>query len=1670
MKRTTLDFRTEFTVGGVSDVVRGAASAAASFDAIAAAAKKAVSEQSGMSGAARAAIEGQRAVAEEMARVVREVAAAQGAAASAAATAAAKTVRSAEDLANGVGKATGKVKDHYDNVAEAARAAVKAAEDAGRIRLRDLSDELGGDEDAARDRLTARKRALDEARAARAGLKAPKPGASRSEQRDYDAKVEAADFLVRNFEDQVTAAERGLKRLQRELKRLMEDAEREEAEKVRVVREAEDQKVQAVKRRVDQERRLEAEAVLAAQKAAEEKIKAAERAAKAAERDAQREVTRQTREIAAMSKAAQKAYERSQSKRDISADVEAGLRDPGKLRTDAAAAAQRFAERAEATRKRAAEAQERIAAFEGSAAEKKKFTTSENRSLGQYTRHMNEAEAESRRLAEILTEVERRLARTAEEAKKAAAAIDSVLAAAVKRQNALRGKQAFERDLDLGLRNPGQAKAAADAYAKAYEAALARVVKAAQQAKAAIAVAMAVSADNPAEVDRVKAAEGAKVAAAQSRANRMDILARRTAAVSEEVARQQAAAADAAGRANERAAKRAAKAWEDSQKRLNKIRKALPSLFGNRPSGFFYRLQADGTLSMMGGLLRGVGGVVGSVLSIAGTAGRIAFGALSGVAGVLMSIVGAAGQAAAGVVRIGVSAVTAAGRLAVNLGSSALSVLGKLGGAAVDAAAKVAGIARTVVIRAVVAGGGAAVAGYAGAKKAVSDSATAAKETYDGMLASGTGFNSFQRMGAAARKSGVDMGDFTTAMQTARSQMQSLADNPTLVHYFKQLGVGTHDFWGRARDVNVVLQELIVRSRQLAPYDKLNLFSNLFGYENMEKILPLVRGLMNPNDGLLALAEMRQRQLGAFILPEDVFRMRTFKAASYDLEDAWKGLKLTIARTVGDDVIRAMVNFATFIGKNRGAVAQFARVAFDVGLAMKEVVVNGRDMAAEVRKDLWGAGFLRGVLTAVLWTRTLGIEAWNVFKAFRQAERTGKGVTVMSTAPVFAAVNAIFVLKNAVVSTVPFFREFWAAATGQDARVVRYGWMLDVRRVAADMWRTVRGRDGEVAPNHRWMVTIREDLFKMGRFAREAWAAVRGQTERVDEFPILLTIRTKVLDTFQWMRDFAREAWLAVTGQSAGVAPRFPWMQETRARVEEFVASMKAQWADLQAVWAGGDPSTALGQRLAGVIKTVTYYRDQAVKLWEDLKHVFAGEIGSDVAFNFPGLKEAAQDFQAIKEKVVKAYEIFKVLFTYIDSTVQRFTFGKVDLATLALVTGFLTMFGVVRVAMGAFIVMRGAASLLGKALGGTAAAAAGGAAGAAGGGVAGALGRAGNAAEQAGRRANSSAGAWGTLVNRFKSLGSYLAGNPALLGLLGLGGSVAGGMISDNSTSYAGKLFGGAVQGAGTGAMWGSFAGPKGAAVGAVLGGAYGLFAGRSEYYRQHREELLDQELRRQGHGDLADQRAAARAAAASGAPQAEDDGDDEVPAVPGARMRPAYVPAYADTTRYPDAVAAGEADQERALAAGMERLAEQMRQMGGTGVPGPAAAQPLARGTVPGADVAAVRRAMEEIGQGRAPSQADYVRGVIGGVPPADAYSNSASRSLYLNSPYSRTPFSAPAAPAPSTAPGPQASAGDTFNIDLGLGRVLTWEGTQTGRQKADFKAQLARITATPLSGATA
>ncbi|MGW9821947.1 hypothetical protein ACUXK4_004536 [Methylorubrum extorquens] len=1659
MKRSTLEFRTEFTVAGASNVRNAARDAAAAFDAVAEAGKRVSAGQEAMSNASRAAVAGQKAVAEELARIMREIAGSQAGAADAAKDAAGKTVKAAEEMAKGVGNATSKAKAHYDEVAKAAAAAVRAAEDASRGRIRDEEDTTALDSEGRLERIADKKKERDALLAQRRGMAAPKHGASRAVQQSYDAEAAALDARIAAAEEKVRRSEIYHRDMTRFEKRLMEDLLRSEAEKLRAVRDSEEQKTAAAKKRVDEERRLEAETVLAAKKAADEKIAAAAAVAKAREKEAQAQVRRNERELGALSKAAQKAFERSQEKRDNSADVEAGMRNPAKLRTDAAAAVAKFAERAAKAAARAQEAQDKLAAFEGTTEAKKKLTSSENRSLGQFNSQAAKAEAESRRLAEVLKEVEKRLAATAAEATKAAAAIDGVLASAVKRQGALADKKALQRDMAVGIADPRRAKASADLFAKAYEDALARVVKAAQQAKAAIAVATALSADNADEINRVKAEAGARVAAAQAAAERIGAAARRTAAVSEEVSRRQAKAAAAAGRANEQAAKRAAAAWEASQARLVRIQRTLPSLLGNRPGGLWYRMQADGSLSMVGALFGKLSGVIGTVFSVAGAAGRIAFGALSGVVGVLGSIVGAAGNAAAGVLGLGVSAVAAAGRFGVYLGTSALSVLGKLGGAAVDAAGKVAGIARNIVIKASVVAGGAAVAGYAGAKKAVSDSAAASKETYDGMLASGTGINSFQAMGAAAKRSGVDMQDFATATQAARENMRSLTDNPELLKYFNYLRVGTSDFYGRVRDTNQVLTELIQRSTQMAPVDRLDMFSRLFGsYENMEKVLPLVRQLMSPNDGFMALASLRQQQLGAWIMPSDVYRMRTFNAVTNDLADAWKGLKLTVSRAVGDDVLRGMNNLATFIGKHRGQVGQFARVWFDVGLAMKEVVLRGRDMSAEVREGLWGASALRGLLKATLLVRTLGVEAWEVTKAFRQAERTGKAGEVFASAPVYNTVKALFVLKNAAVATAPFFREFWAAATGQDAKVVRFGWMLDVRRTAGDMWRTIRGRDDDVAPNHQWMITLREGLFTTGRFAREAWAAIRGRTEQVDEFPVLLKIRDRVQGTFQWVKDFTREAWLAVTGEQAGVVQRFPWMQETRLRVTEFVTAMRAQWADLQAVWAGGDPTTALGERLANVLSTVTYYKEQASKVWEDLKHVFSGEIGADVAFNFPGIKEAAQDFEAIKERVTKAYEVFKVLFDYVDNTIQRFTFGKVDLATVALVTGFLTLFGVVRVAMGGFILMRGAAGLLARALGRTTAAAGGAGGAAAAGGLAGALTRTGRAAEEAGRRATSSAGAWGTLVGKFRNLGSYLAGNPALLALLGLGGSIAGGMISDSSTSLGGKMLGGALQGAGTGAMIGSVAGPWGAGIGAAVGGAYGAFAGRSEYNRQNHDQLLDDELRRQGRGDLADQRAAARAKAAATETD-EDDDTDEAPARgrggdPTA-MRP-YTPQYADESRYPEARALGEADQERALAAGMERLAEQMRQFGTMAPAAPAAAEPRVPTSVPKADINAVREAMERVRRGTDPSQADYVRGVIGGVPPADAYTNSTSRQLYLNSPYSKSPMAAPPPSAPAAAP---AGAGNVTMIFGDQKVTLTGDEENLGKLRRQREAALAR-----------
>ncbi len=212
-----------------------------------------------------------------------------------------------------------------------------------------------------------------------------------------------------------------------------------------------------------------------------------------------------------------------------------------------------------------------------------------------------------------------------------------------------------------------------------------------------------------------------------------------------------------------------------------------------------------------------------------------------------------------------------------------------------------------------------------------------------------------------------------------------------------------------------------------------------------------------------------------------------------------------------------------------------------------------------------------------------------------------------------------------------FVSETIAAARGMDGQVVRFPWLLSVRdglaavgRFAREVWHTVRGEDQQVT-EFPFLLRIRAGLEAVGRFAGEAWAAITGRTWAVTEFPLLLTIRSAVTGTFQFVRDFAREAWQAIAGQAQDQQPRFPWLYAAADAVRGFVADVPRPGRRPRRGLERLRPETWLGTKL----QTVMQLADQAKAAWADVRRVFDDKPDAQQNFSFPWIKELAADVRS---------------------------------------------------------------------------------------------------------------------------------------------------------------------------------------------------------------------------------------------------------------------------------------------------------------------------------------------------------------------------------------------------------------------------------------------------------
>lgn len=1600
--------------------------------------------------------------------------------------AAAEQAEAAKEAAKARAKAAADAAASIDRIAAGAKAAADKAK-----AKRELDAEItAGLADP--DALRARARAAAEDHAAYAAKAADKLGLSRARvagARGTDAEAEVAERearAARGIETALTVKERAAARYAAAL--------------------------------VEVERRLKAVAAEEARtrKAAEAEAETQRKAVAAeAERQAKLAHAEVERALAGVRKRAAEAAARrdeAATRQAFDADVADGMRDPAALRR-----------RMEAAQARAARARSQFEDRSAAAAEALGRDPAGARArageLEAASGAVARSEASARRLAAAYAEVEARLRAAASAADAAARGFDRAASSAQQRLAAIKAERQYERDLNRGLGDPAGAQSRAAAFAAAYEKATARVVAAAAEAKAAIEAAARAGA-NPADLARIEASEQGKVTAAERRAARLDTLARRSGAVAAEVARRQARAADEAARAQEAAARRSAQAWDNLISRSNRLRRALPRL-GLLPGNIMGRLATQGALPVLGGAARSIGRLFGGILGTAGSVGRGALGVVGGVAGgvfgFLRGLVTGAGSAVAALGRIGLSAAEVAGRLALSIGRTAVSTLSTLGSTALSTAKSVAAIAQRVAIRITVAGLGAAMAGLGLARKAVADTAEEAYGLRERSMQLGTGGISTQRLMAGAGAAGVKADDMVAAFASAREKIRDIGQDPALMATFQRLNIWTRDSYGRVLDTASVIQTVMQRvsTGQMNWSETSDLLTRLFGSpEAVERILPLLQK-MRQDAGFLQKAFARKQELGAVIGATDIRRMQGWTHATEDLKDAFLGLKLAVARAVGNDVIKGYSALATLIGRSRHLVAEFARKAFDVGAGLTEVLITGRRVAETMNLVGRGGGLARFLLDGAWHARRLAIGMWDAGKAAvalgAEVKRAVEGVWLQQRSPGqvwiqarpaivmfaeglwYAARGAAFVGRMA--------RETALALRGLDGQVVEFPWLLTLRdglftvgRVAREAWMLVTGREAQVV-EFPWLLTIRDRLGEAGRFAKATWSAIRGRDEGISEFPAIFRVRDVVVEAFGTAKAFATEAWAAIRGDGA-TYPQFPWLFTLADQVRTFAADVKATWLDLGNVWSGGAAETTVGawvqtalawygRARQGVEEFVAFARDAMASFAAGWNGAEKGDAVTEWA------RRAGELMHGFADSAQAAFDVVSKIFKAFDTAVQAFTWGKVDGETVLLTVAMLSLFGITRGVVGIFT----AGALAARGLGGILAklGIAAGAAGAAGG-----LAGAEAAAAAAGGAAAGAAGRWGGLLDKLKGVASFIGRSPILMGLLGISGHFAaesvegndGGFLH-NTYEWAKSTLGRGVEygaiGAGVGGLAGAAGLGAGAIPGAALGGAggflYGILSGDGEYAdkREAFEKKRAAEiLRQQGKGAEAD--ALLRKQAYEPWPEHLSGGDAE--------------DALAQAQRETDAATRGLAESMGGLREQLAAVrADAMRQVGSGSRPAwkDGYADAFGGGRAPAAAVGGspigAPGAPGSFEGWQAPPRPDGGQWGVGAVPPwyqvkadmAEAASKAASAAVAraehraaadpmgrlmrgsdpMSSLYTAPQAPAPVpAPAPAPAPGPQASLGSgqsEFTVRLTNGRDARFSGSRS--DVADLRREMDR-----------
>lgn len=461
------------------------------------------------------------------------------------------------------------------------------------------------------------------------------------------------------------------------------------------------------------------------------------------------------------------------------------------------------------------------------------------------------------------------------------------------------------------------------------------------------------------------------------------------------------------------------------------------------------------------------------------------------------------------------------------------------------------------------------------AKKSVGDTQERAMDVRDKSFDARMTTDQYQAWTGAAKMVGADSAAVMKSLDAFRDALDKANADPhsAEARTLDSLAVRRTDINGRALNFQDVFLQYARQQQARAPYgyQKEQLADMFLGGRNAVKDQQFYDTLGERGQTMFAEGLQREQAFGTYLSPQDIERMRQFRALSVDIHDAWKGVENTIAEKV-------LPLFATLTKIGTSFLTTYNKQIGDfISNRVKSMAMNAAELIRIIYMETQAYHALAGSL-AERATRTQGPEDTLVFKGYVLYIKYVRQGLHQVTAAAKTAYASLAALAHAMGM------DTFSGTVNRLKEAV-----LWLRQFAGEMKLVAQGKDYDLT-GHPILERLAVARNQAVAYVQQTWAGMKNVW--------------KGESTDQDMETFGARALKKLMSFARGVRSAF---KTIKAEIHSGIAFIKKLWTELQTVLGGGEGKRGVSKEmpaLNGLIKNFDELRSMATDAWQALKTV----------------------------------------------------------------------------------------------------------------------------------------------------------------------------------------------------------------------------------------------------------------------------------------------------------------------------------------------------------------------------------------------------------------------------------------------------------------------------------